>query len=88
MTKCKLIMKNGRSNGIAFVEYDNNESAQKAVDAENGNTHMGRQISVEFSGNKPQPDGPTSAAPGESNCLFVGNIGFYTTEDTLRAFFG
>ena len=43
---------------------------------------------MEFSGNKPGTDGPTSGAPGESTCLFVGNIGFYTTEDTLRGFFG
>jgi nucleolin len=88
MTKCKLVMSNGRSKGIAFVEYDNHESAQKAVDAENGNTHFGRQIAVEFSGNKPQPDGPTSGAPGETNCIFCGNIGFYTTEETIRGFFG
>lgn len=87
MTKCKLITANGRSKGIAFVEYDNSSSAQAAVDGENGQTHLGRQIAVELAGNKPQPDGPTSAAPGESNCVFCGNIGFYTTEETIRAFF-
>merc|ERR1712127_608938 len=37
---------------------------------------------------KPGTDGPTSAAPGESNCVFCGNVGFYTTEDTIRGFFG
>lgn len=36
MTKCKLITANGRSKGIAFVEYDNSSSAQAAVDGENG----------------------------------------------------
>jgi len=87
MTKCKLLMANGRSRGIAFVEYESNAEAQAAVDAENGNTHCGRQIAVELSGNKPGPGGATSAAPGESNCLFCGNMSFYSTEDTIRAFF-
>ena len=53
MTKCKLITANGRSKGIAFVEYDNSSSAQAAVDGENGQTHLGRQIAVELAGNKP-----------------------------------
>jgi len=87
MTKCKLVMAGDRSRGIAFVEYDNHESAAKAVQGENGQTHCGREITVEFSGQKPGTNGPTSAAPGESVCLFVGNIGFYTTEDTIRGFF-
>lgn len=87
MTKCKLLMSNGRSRGIAFVEYESADQAQAAVDNENGNTHAGRAIAVEVSGNKPGPAGPTSAAPGESNCIFCGNMSFYTTEDTMREFF-
>jgi len=88
MTKCKLVEAGGRSRGIAFIEYDNHDSAAAALAGENGAEHMGRQITVEFSGNKPGTDGPTSAAPGESNCVFCGNIGFYTTEETIRGFFG
>merc|ERR1711957_248363 len=53
----------------------------------NGATHCGRQIGVELSGNKPRQDGPTSAAPGESTCLFCGNMSFYATEDSVRDFF-
>ena len=88
MTKCKLVEANGHSRGIAFIEYDNHASAAAAVAGENENTHCGRQITVEFSGNKPGENGPTSAAPGESTCVFCGNIGFYTTEETIRGFFG
>lgn len=88
MTKCKLVEANGRSRGIAFVEYDNHASAAAAVAGEHESTHCGRQIIVEFSGNKPGENGPTSAAPGESTCVFCGNIGFYTTEETIRGFFG
>jgi len=42
MAKCKLVQQNGRSRGIAFVEYENAESAQKAISAENGSSHEGR----------------------------------------------
>ena len=88
MTKCKLVQAHGRTRGIAFVDYDNHASAAKAIAGENGATHMGREITVEFSDNKLGADGPTSAVPGKSNCLFVGNISFNTTEDTIRGFFG
>merc|ERR1711957_838816 len=87
MTKCKLLTANGRSRGIAFVEYESHAEAKAAMDAENGATHCGRQIGVELSGNKPRQDGPTSAAPGESTCLFCGNMSFYATEDSVRDFF-
>ena len=52
MTKFKLVQAGGRSRGIAFVEYDNYASAAKAIAGENHETHMGREITVEFSGNK------------------------------------
>lgn len=39
MTKCKLVQQNGRSRGIAFVEYENASSARKAIEGENGSSH-------------------------------------------------
>lgn len=42
MTKCKLVQQNGRSRGIAFVEYENADSARKAISSENNSSHMGR----------------------------------------------
>jgi len=88
MTKCKLVMKDGQSRGIAFIEYEKHSDCAKALAGENGANHCGRDISVEYSGSKPGGDAPTSGAPGESTCIFCGNIGFYTTEETIRAFFG
>ncbi len=88
MTKCKLVQAGGRSRGIAFVEYDNHASAANAIAGENGATHMGREITVEFLCSKPGAGGPISAAPQESNCLFVGNISFLTTEENIRGLFG
>ena len=87
LTKTKLIQKDGRSRGIAFVEYENHADAAKALAAENGNSHCGREIQVEFSGNKPAGDASVTGVAGESTCIFCGNIGFYTTEETIRGFF-
>lgn len=90
MTKCKLVQQNGRSRGIAFVEYENAESARKAIASENGSSHMGRQITVDLSGKKPdggqvRPSG--SGDNADSNCVFCGNISFNTSEDSVRDFF-
>lgn len=51
---------------------------------------MGRQISVQLSGNK--PDGDQGQRGGDrdtadSNCVFCGNISFNTSEDSVRDFF-
>lgn len=88
LTKVKLIMSQGQSKGIAFVEYETPEQASKAVAAENGAEIDGRVIAVEFSGSKPGAGGPTSGAPGESNTVFCGNLGFRTTENAIWEFFG
>lgn len=83
LIKVKLIMSGGQSKGIAFVEYDTHESAAKAVAAENGADIFGRTIGVEFSGDK-----PSSGTAGESNTVFLGNLGFRTSEDSIYQFFG
>lgn len=36
----------GRSKGFGFVEFDSEESAQKAIDMFNGQEHMGRKLVV------------------------------------------
>ena len=36
----------GRSKGFGFVEFDSEESAQKAIDTFNGQEHMGRKLVV------------------------------------------
>ena len=50
LTKCKLIMKQGKSAGIAFVEYGNPAESAKALADSNGAWLDNRQIWVEFSG--------------------------------------
>jgi nucleolin len=80
MTKCKLIMANGQSKGIAFVEYTNHADAAKALAASNGIDLHGRNIQVEYSGQKPggENERAPSGKPGEANTVFCGNIGFHT----------
>ena len=89
MSKCKLLMSNGRSRGIAFVQYESVSSAKAAIKAENGASHMGREISVEFAGQKPAQSNDRAGgdAGGESSTLFVGNMSFQSSEDSVRDFF-
>merc|ERR1719469_1487489 len=81
-------MSGGQSKGLGFVEYTNRADAQKAMDESNGFWLDNRQISVEFSGQKPALNGPTSGAHGEADTVFCGNLGFHTDENTIWEFFG
>ena len=49
----------------------------------------GRSIWLEYSGgaSKPRMGGENSGVAGESDTLFVGNLGFNTTEEALGQFF-
>lgn len=86
LTKVKLIMAGGRSKGIAFIEYSTHKQAFKALKAENGNSLDGREMWVEFSGNAANK-GQNNPDGSEPNTIFVGNLGFRTTEETIRYFF-
>jgi cold-inducible RNA-binding protein len=48
----------GRSKGFAFVEYDNEESAQKALQSLDGSEQAGRNISVKEA--IPRPENTTN----------------------------
>ena len=83
----------GKSRGFGFVEFETSGQAKKAI-AANGKEFDGRAISVDFSGGKPMGNDRAGAPGGRpafggsaggagSTTLFVGNLGFKTTEDTL-----
>lgn len=81
----------GRPKGIAFIEFSKAAEAKKAIDAENGNDFDGRNLKVNLSGDKPAGrdfgGASNGGSSGESSTLFVGNLGFRTTPDSLRQFF-
>ena len=76
----------GTSKGIAFVEFSSHAEAKKAMLAENGKALEGRNLKVNFSGDPPAEFKPRDGG-GESSTIFVGNLSFNTTTDSMREFF-
>ena len=96
----KRPQRDGRPQGIAFIEYAKAADAKKAIDAENGVEFDGRTLKVNYSGDKPAPRDFGGAPRGgadagssrggetsDSTTLFVGNLGFRTTQAGLKDFF-
>jgi nucleolin len=82
----------GRSKGVAFVRFNNNESLQKAIQ-KNNTDFGGRTLVVEAAAPREQrPDGQRERRPRvegnvNSNSIFVGNLSYTTTEQSLRSIF-
>jgi nucleolin len=82
----------GRSKGVAFVRFNNNESLQKAIQ-KNNSEFGGRTLVVEAAAPREQrPDGLRERKPrvegnADSNSIFVGNLSYTTTEQSLRSVF-
>ena len=72
----------GKSRGFGFVEMATAEEAQAAIDLFNEKDLDGRVIRVNEAG-----QAPASPAVNERK-LFVGNLSWSTTEDSLNAAFG
>lgn len=54
ITNIKIPQKDGRSKGIAFIEFATSKIAKKALDGENGKQLDGRALKLNFSGEKPE----------------------------------
>jgi len=92
----------GRSKGIGFVEFTTRDEAKKAIaDADNLNLD-GRLLAISFSNeNRPAPGGNAGGFGGgqsfggqggnkndsSAKTVFVGNISWNTTEESLTEFF-
>jgi len=87
LTKVKLIESYGQSKGKAFIEYSESIAAAKALAAKNESSLDGRQMWIEYSGSDRAPRMQNGGEGGESDTLFVGNLGFSTNEDSLGGFF-
>lgn len=83
----------GKPSGIAFIEYSKPAEARKAIEAENQADLDGRNLKVNLSSEKPAGrdfggnNRGSGGDSGESTTLFVGNLGFRTTQNGLRDFF-
>jgi len=94
----KILMRDdGKSKGIGFVEFNTRAEAKKAI-ADNGKLNLdGRDIQISFSNeNRPQPGGnprpfqqnnQRQGGSSSSSTVFVGNLSFDSTEDSIREFF-
>ena len=86
----------GNSKGCAFVKFATEES-QTAACEYSGAEHMGRSLTIEKATPKEgRPAGgdrgnsaprPLSERDPNSSTIFVGNLSYGATEDSLRSFF-
>lgn len=81
----------GRSRGRAFVKLSSPEEAAAGL-AVNGMEHMGRELIVNYSSDKPttntqQPRERNTYGNAPSATVVVRNMSYDTTEETLRDFF-
>jgi len=82
--------KMGRSKGIAFVKFDTNAEATKAL-ATNEQEFEGRKLRVNFAGENPtdREERPsTKFEKGSNQCtVFIGNIPFSSSKDAIEDMF-
>ena len=82
----------GKPRGFAFVTFGDRSAAEKAISSMDGQDLDGRQIKVNES--KPKADFNASAGGGGFNAggladvkLYVGNLSYESTEESVRAAF-
>ncbi|KAE8668116.1 Polyadenylate-binding protein 2 [Hibiscus syriacus] len=84
---CKLAMDpSGQSKGYGFVQFDNEESAQKAIDQLNGMLLNDKQVYVGPFVRKQERD--TSTSKTKFNNVYVKNLSELTTDEDLNKIFG
>ncbi|CAI9115814.1 OLC1v1016815C1 [Oldenlandia corymbosa var. corymbosa] len=84
---CKIATdSNGQSKGYGFVQFDNEESAQSAIDKLNGMLINDKQVFVGPFLRKQERDSALSRT--KFNNVYVKNLSESTTEDDLKKVFG
>ncbi|KAM8954265.1 nucleolin isoform 4-T4 [Pelodytes ibericus] len=78
----------GSSKGIAYVEFNSEAEADKALEEKQGAELEGRAMFLDFTGDKSQNSGARRSAPaGESKTLVVNNLSYNATEESLQEVF-
>lgn len=84
---CKIATdSNGQSKGYGFVQYDNEESAQGAIDKLNGMLMNDKQVYVGHFLRKQERESTTGMT--KFNNVYVKNLADSTTDDELKNVFG
>ena len=94
ITRVKLLTSpEGRPRGSGFVGFESPEAAAEALGL-SGTQVMGREIRVSKPGERPPrkehdsfSSGNSSGNSSDSNVVFVGNVSYQCTEESLRSFF-
>ena len=81
-----IISRDGRSKGMGFVEFETSESAKKAL-AEGEGELDGRNIGLSWAEDKKR-EGGSSSSNIKTKIIYVGNLSYKSTEDSIREFFG
>lgn len=88
----------GRSRGFGYVDFSNPEAAETAFNAKNGTQLEGRDLRLDFA-SKPSTNNNAPGRAAErakrhgdiisppSDTLFVGNLSFNVSEESVSAFF-
>lgn len=76
----------GQARGFAFVTMDE-EDADKVIEATNGAEFMGRELSVSVPLPRGQKATPSRSASQRGTKLYVGNLSFYTSLETIKELF-
>lgn len=84
-----------RSSRFGFIEFEDNESAKKAIERHNLRVMEGRRITVQYAAQPKTNDAPRSSAgrslphdPRDpSSTLFVGNISYEVSDKDLNGLF-
>ncbi len=77
---------NGQSKGYGFVQFDNEESAQNAIDKLNGMLINDKQVYVGHFLRKQERDGASNTT--KFNNVYVKNLSEATTDEDLNKIFG
>uniref|UniRef100_A0A2K6EHV8 Nucleolin n=1 Tax=Propithecus coquereli TaxID=379532 RepID=A0A2K6EHV8_PROCO len=87
----RLVSKDGKSKGIAYIEFKTEADAEKTFEEKQGTEIDGRSISLYYTGEKGQSQdcrgGKNSTWSGESKTLVLSNLYYSATEETLQEVF-
>ncbi|KAM4041235.1 nucleolin [Anomaloglossus baeobatrachus] len=79
--------KDGSSKGIAYIEFNTEGEADKAIEELQGSEIEGRAMVIDFTGDKRQNAGGRRGPGGDSKVLLVNNLSYSATEDSLQEVF-